>query len=82
MGGSVQISLILIVLTLLLASAPTVTVKAAESGSAILPGNPLEGSQLFTDKGCLRCHSINGVGGAGGPDLGQGILNRCSISPA
>ena len=44
--------------------------------SLLLPGNPLEGSRLFTGKGCLRCHSIYGVGGATGPDLGQGNLKR------
>jgi mono/diheme cytochrome c family protein len=69
-------------LTLLLTSAPGVAVQAAESGSAILPGNPLEGSQLFSEKGCLRCHAINGVGGVGGPDLGQGILKRSLLDIA
>ena len=79
MGGRVKISVLVIALTLLLASAP---VKAADSGSAILPGNPLEGSQLFADKGCLRCHAINGVGGVGGPELGQGILKRSLLDIA
>ena len=44
--------------------------------SLLLPANPLEGSRLFTGKGCMRCHSIYGVGGATGPDLGQGNLKR------
>lgn len=44
--------------------------------SPLLPGNPLEGSRIFTGKGCLRCHAIHGVGGVMGPDLGRGILNR------
>jgi cytochrome c2 len=47
-----------------------------EGISALLPGNPLEGSRLFTGKGCLRCHVVHGVGGTAGPDLGRGILNR------
>jgi len=47
-----------------------------ESLSALLPGDPLEGSRLFTGKGCLRCHTVHGVGGTAGPDLGRGILNR------
>ncbi|MGE5816738.1 MAG: c-type cytochrome [Deltaproteobacteria bacterium] len=47
-----------------------------QESSPLLPGNPLEGSRLFTGKGCLRCHSIYGVGGATGPDLGQGNLKR------
>ena len=47
-----------------------------ENLSALLPGNPLEGSRLFTGKGCLRCHAVHGVGGTSGPDLGRGMLNR------
>jgi len=73
-----------IVVALLLATGyePGAVVKAAENGSAVLPGNPLEGSQLFSEKGCLRCHAINGVGGVGGPDLGQGILKRSLLDIA
>ena len=47
-----------------------------ESLSTLLPGNPLEGSRLFTEKGCSRCHAVQGVGGITGPDLGRGVLNR------
>jgi mono/diheme cytochrome c family protein len=36
-----------------------------------LPHNPLEGRALFTEKLCIRCHSIQGVGGTTGPDLGE-----------
>ncbi len=53
-----------------------------EAVSLILPGNPLEGSRLFTGKGCLRCHAVYGVGGAAGPDLGQGILKRSLLDIA
>ena len=35
-------------------------------------GNPGAGKALFEIKGCSRCHAISGVGGAVGPDLGQG----------
>jgi len=80
----VKISLLFISLSLFFVSVrePRALVEAAEAGSAILPGNPLEGSQLFTEKGCLRCHAINGVGGVGGPDLGQGILKRSLLDIA
>jgi len=47
-----------------------------EALSVLLPGDPLEGSRLFTEKGCLRCHSVHGVGGTAGPDLGRRMLNR------
>lgn len=43
----------------------------AEEKDEFLPKNPLEGRQLFTDKLCIRCHSIQGVGGKTGPDLGE-----------
>lgn len=79
-----KISMLVIALTLWFAAGhePRALVEAAEAGSGILPGNPLEGSQLFTDKGCLRCHAIDGVGGVGGPDLGQGILKRSLLDIA
>lgn len=36
------------------------------------PGqDPLAGSRIFGSKGCVKCHAINGVGGALGPDLGR-----------
>lgn len=55
----------------------TASLLAAEqSASYLLPGNPLDGSRLFSDKGCLGCHSVYGVGGVAGPELGQGILKR------
>ena len=32
--------------------------------------DPLAGSRVFGAKGCGKCHSVNGVGGKIGPDLG------------
>jgi cytochrome c2 len=34
-----------------------------------LPENPLKGSQVFIDKGCIKCHTIWGIGDTFGPDL-------------
>jgi cytochrome c2 len=55
---------------------PYTSSSGQEALSALLPGDPLEGSRLFIQKGCLRCHAIQEVGGVTGPDLGRGILNR------
>lgn len=33
------------------------------------PGNATRGWLLFTQKGCIRCHSVGGEGGGIGPDL-------------
>lgn len=34
-----------------------------------VPGNPDAGKALFTDKGCIVCHQLGGVGGVIGPSL-------------
>jgi ubiquinol-cytochrome c reductase cytochrome b subunit len=34
-----------------------------------------QGLQLFSSKGCITCHNINGVGGYRGPDLSS-VANR------
>lgn len=39
--------------------------------SEMQAGSPRVGKVLFQDKGCTKCHAIDGVGGAAGPDLGQ-----------
>ena len=33
--------------------------------------DPVAGSRVFGAKGCVKCHSVNGVGGKIGPDLGR-----------
>jgi len=35
----------------------------------VLPGNAEDGRVLFTEKGCIQCHSVQGVGGRIAPDL-------------
>jgi cytochrome c551/c552 len=37
----------------------------------VLPGDAEEGRVLFTEKGCIECHSVGGIGGRVGPDLAK-----------
>ena len=48
-----------------------INAKGAEEPAFSKPGNPKEGKQTFTSKGCIQCHSIRGEGAKGGVDLGQ-----------
>ncbi len=41
-----------------------------------LPQQPLAGQKLFLSKGCVKCHSIFGVGGKVGADLGRTQANK------
>jgi len=45
--------------------------KGPKETAFITPGNPREGKQVFTAKGCTKCHAIRGEGGKGGEDLGK-----------
>lgn len=36
--------------------------KGTRETAFITPGNPREGKQVFTSKGCIKCHSIKGEG--------------------
>ena len=49
---------------------------ALQSEKDLLSGNPIRGRELFVSKGCLECHSIRGVGGTVGPDLGLKVFNK------
>jgi mono/diheme cytochrome c family protein len=42
-----------------------------EAGNTDPPGNSTVGGRVFEEKGCVRCHTVNGRGGTGGPDLSQ-----------
>lgn len=43
-----------------------------------LTQNSLAGSRVFGSKGCIKCHSVNGLGGTLGADLGH-IAGRRSL---
>ncbi|HTO97846.1 MAG TPA: c-type cytochrome [Myxococcales bacterium] len=64
-------------LFILLAAAAAAGSAPASGGLfSLLPDNPLQGSRLFADKGCLECHSVQSTGGRVGPDLGRGRTSR------
>jgi mono/diheme cytochrome c family protein len=57
-----------LLMVLLIVSAPGV---AGAQGLFSPTQDPVAGEKLFTAKGCVRCHAVNGVGGRIGPDLGR-----------
>jgi len=36
-----------------------------------LPGSPVAGGRIFMERGCVKCHAIQGLGGTAAPDLGK-----------
>jgi mono/diheme cytochrome c family protein len=48
-----------------------IPVRAAAQVGEEVTQNPIAGSHIFGSKGCVKCHSINGLGGTVGPDLGR-----------
>lgn len=53
--------------TVLWLAAMAAGIRAADEPGA--EGNPFRGREIFVQKGCVRCHSIWGHGGALGPDI-------------
>jgi mono/diheme cytochrome c family protein len=51
--------------------------RSAAAQALVAPTqDPVAGSRVFGEKGCARCHPINGVGGQGAPDLGRRAGSR------
>jgi mono/diheme cytochrome c family protein len=46
----------------------------------IVPGESTHGAELFTEKGCIKCHSFNGRGGSEAPDLAQRLSHASTPS--
>lgn len=61
---------------------------AAVAGAAALAAaerrapDPVEGSRLFVNKGCVVCHAVDGEGGKIGPDLGRISTGRTLLDMA
>ena len=66
----------------------TVAILVASLGSAsaqpVLSSSqdPLAGSRVFGSKGCVKCHSVNGVGGKVAPDLARTMRPRSFVDLA
>lgn len=63
---------------------PRRTSETVASGLYFPSMNPARGRTLFAGKGCVVCHSVNGIGGAAGPPLdapaGRQLVNPFSFS--
>jgi mono/diheme cytochrome c family protein len=62
----------------LVASVGTVSAQPVLSPSQ----DPLAGSRVFGSKGCVKCHSVNGVGGKVAPDLARTMRPRSFVDLA
>jgi cytochrome c2 len=61
----------LISVAIFAASLMAATMAIADQSGISLPKDPIAGQQLFIEKRCILCHSVQGVGGKTGPDLGE-----------
>ena len=61
---------------------------AAAAAAALAPAaegaapDPVDGSRLFVNKGCVTCHAVDGEGGKIGPDLGRISTGRTLLGMA
>lgn len=47
----------------------TATTAITDEPLYVLPGDAIDGSDLFSEKNCIQCHAVRGRGGRVGPDL-------------
>jgi cytochrome c2 len=71
-GGMLVKSLLAAVTLMLLA---LVAVSRAQDKQN-LEGDPFRGRQIFSESGCIRCHSIWGHGGTLGPDIAVAVVGK------
>lgn len=62
-------------------SANEPSAEQGQEGGA-LSGNLLQGRSVFVEKGCVKCHSVWGVGGKLGPDLTRVGMGRSYLQMA
>jgi mono/diheme cytochrome c family protein len=51
--------------------------KASNTDAA---GDPITGRQLFSEKGCVQCHSVAGIGGTAAPDLANVAISGNAVA--
>jgi cytochrome c len=57
--------------SVLFAAAVLMLAGTARPQVEIVPGSAFRGKDIFSAKGCINCHSIDGVGGTSAPDLAR-----------
>lgn len=67
---------------LLLLGAAAVAGAVALAAAERPAPDPVEGSRLFVNKGCVVCHAVDGEGGKIGPDLGRISTGRTLLGMA
>lgn len=67
---------------LLLLGAAVIAGAAALAAAERPAPDPVEGSRLFVNKGCVVCHAVDGEGGKIGPDLGRISTGRTLLGMA
>ncbi len=69
--------------TVLTVAVLVASLDAASAQPVMSPSqDPLAGSRVFGSKGCVKCHSVNGVGGKVGPDLARALHPRSFVDLA
>lgn len=81
-AGLVAVALLAIGGPFVLGWYPDHRAEAATTGTLVSPGlvlprmNPQNGKTLFASKGCVVCHSINGIGGTDAAALDATTMDR------
>ncbi|HEY4481465.1 MAG TPA: hypothetical protein VI489_01290, partial [Candidatus Brocadiaceae bacterium] len=65
-----KMGLVCCILSLILAG------SALADTEKTLPDHPERGIKVFTEKNCIQCHSIWGVGGTMGPNLPEAVRGK------
>ena len=80
--GTIAAALTTVALTLAVAMPLGAQLPGHFSGDEHFTGDPTAGEQLFSERGCVRCHAIWGNGGELGPDLGRSGRGRSHLQLA